>query len=144
MERERKRLVAQGRAKAEDMLRNIKLPCWPEHENMEALAAGISIARCSTGVAIVDDKMLSAKGIIGYMVSKLGKETESRRFLYLREALGREEQKVFRKWLAIEERAAEIFRHQKMAAAWFREGNRCPTEVAARPQGRRKFKVRRK
>ena len=32
MERERKRLVAQGRTKGEDMLRNIKPPYGPEHE----------------------------------------------------------------------------------------------------------------
>ena len=48
--------------------------------------------------------MLSAKGIIGFMISKLGEETQSRWFLCLGEASGREEQKAFSKWLAIEEK----------------------------------------
>ena len=59
--------------------------------------------------------MLCGEGIIGSMVSKLGKETQSRWFLYFGEALGKEVQEAFKRCLTIEERAAQIFWHQKMA-----------------------------
>ena len=42
----------------------------------KALGAGINIAKCSSGVPPPDDEALSAKGIIGSMVRKLGKEIQ--------------------------------------------------------------------
>ena len=53
------------------------------------------------------------------MISKLCKDTQSRWFLYLREASGREEQVAFNSWLTIELMAVEIFWLQKLAEAWF-------------------------
>ena len=64
--------------------------------------------------------MRGGKGIIGSMVSKLGEETQSRWFLYFGEALGKEVQEAFIRCLIIEEKATEIFWHQKMAEAWLR------------------------
>ena len=113
------------------MLRYISLLFGPEYVKIEVLVAGINVARCSSGVAREDDKTLSVKGIIGSIVSKLGEETQSRWFLYLGEALGKEEREAFSRWLAIEVRAAEISRHHKMAAAWFGVSNNCPSKVAA-------------
>ena len=52
--------------------------CGPEHVQMEALAAGINVARCSLGVQRAEYKTLSGKGVIRSKVSKLGKETQSR------------------------------------------------------------------
>ena len=113
------------------MLRYISLLFGPEYVKIEVLVAGINVARCSSGMARADDKTLSVKGIIGSIVSKLGEETQSRWFLYLGEALGKEEREAFSRWLAIEVRAAEISRHHKMAAAWFGVSNNCPSKVAA-------------
>ena len=56
------------------MFRNTSLPCRFKHEKIKALAAGITIARCSSGVVLTGSKTMSAKGIIGSMVSKLEKK----------------------------------------------------------------------
>ena len=82
-------------------------------------------------MARADDETLSVKGIIGSLVSKLGDKMQSRWFLYLGEALGKEEREAFSRWLAIEVRAAEIYRNHKMAAEWFGVSKNCPSEVAA-------------
>ena len=80
-------------------------------------------------MARADDETLSVKGIIGSLVSKLGDKMQSRWFLYLGEASGGEESEASSRWLAIKVRAAEIYRYQKMAAAWLRVSNNWPSKL---------------
>ena len=49
MENESKRLVAQTETKKDDLLRNISLPCGPEHDKVEALAVGITAPGVAQG-----------------------------------------------------------------------------------------------
>ena len=107
------------RARVEDMLRNISLSRKPEHVKIKVLATGIKVARLSSGLPFTEDDTLSGKGIIGSMVSKPGEDTQSRWLLYLGEDSGKEEREAFNRWLAIEVRTTAIYRHHKMAAAWF-------------------------
>ena len=59
--------------------------------------------------------MLGSKGIIESLISKLGEETQRSWILYLGNTLEEDECKAFRKWIAIKERVAEIFKHHLFA-----------------------------
>ena len=56
LEKVSKELAAQRRQKREARLRDISLPCGPEHRKIVELAAAIAVARCSSGTILTSNE----------------------------------------------------------------------------------------
>lgn len=129
IEKVSKELAARRRQKRETKLRETSLPCGPKHKKIEALAAAIAVARCSSGMILTRNEVLGGKSIIESLINKLGEETQMS--WYLGNLWEEDEGEALSKWLAVEVRAAKIFNHYKLMAAWFKasedETSKCKT-----------------
>ena len=63
-------------SKGEAKLRETSLPCGPQHRNIEAIAAAITVARHISGTILTRNNVLGVTGIIESLVNKLNKGTK--------------------------------------------------------------------
>ena len=75
-----KGLAALRGQKREAKLRETSLPCGPQHRNIEAIAAAITVARHISGTILTRNNVLGVTGIIESLVNKLNKGTQMRCF----------------------------------------------------------------
>ena len=103
----------QTRQKRKATLRECSFLCGPIHRKIEVLAAAVAFARCSLGIIFTCNKCATESKSTSLSMSW---------FLYFLNMSEEDQCKAFRKWLAMDKRAAELFKHQKLAAAWFKAG----------------------